>query len=67
MLTLIFGGLYYPPDLFEKVITNVSATGRRPNILDVGTGSGAWAEAVATKFPNVDVTAVDLAPPVSTE
>ena len=32
------------------------------NILDVGTGSGAWCVEVANQFPNADVCGLDLSP-----
>lgn len=36
------------------------------NVLDVGTGQGAWAIDVADRFPHLNVTGVDLYPPPET-
>lgn len=36
------------------------------NILDIGTGNGAWAVAVADKYPSAVVQAIDLYPPPET-
>ncbi|KAG8953830.1 hypothetical protein FRC04_001460 [Tulasnella sp. 424] len=54
-------------DLFPKgsgaaEILARSFEGYKPRVLDLGTGSGAWAIDVALKYPNVEVLGLDLAP-----
>ena len=66
-VTLVLGGLYYPSSFVEEAISMGGADGKRPAILDAGTGTGAWAEGMAKAFPNADITAGDLAPPVPNE
>ncbi|KAG9048342.1 hypothetical protein FS837_000214 [Tulasnella sp. UAMH 9824] len=36
--------------------------GRQPRVLDVGTGAGSWAIAIAKAYPHVEVIGLDLAP-----
>ncbi|GAB1520490.1 hypothetical protein RhiTH_003567 [Rhizoctonia solani] len=42
-----------------------SPDGRRKQVLDIRTQSGIWADEVATKYPNVDIKSVDVAPTVA--
>lgn len=58
MLQLAVGNLYPAPGLVESVLRSPS---RQPSaILDLGTGSGAWAINMALKYPGSRVVGVDL-------
>ncbi|KAG9041893.1 hypothetical protein FS837_011619 [Tulasnella sp. UAMH 9824] len=55
------GGSNYPePGLVEKALTNAD---ENVNILDVGTGSGAWAIDMANRCPQANVLGVDVVLP----
>lgn len=43
-------------------ILSPRADGRQPRVLDVGTGAGSWAIAIAKAYPHVEVIGLDLAP-----
>ncbi|KIJ35761.1 hypothetical protein M422DRAFT_261942 [Sphaerobolus stellatus SS14] len=60
--TLSLGGLY-PAAVREEVKALLAPRKLgRPAILDVGTGSGSWAMAMAREFPHAEVVGMDLAP-----
>lgn len=57
----------YPPTARDAVRAALAPRpGRRAAVLDVGTGSAAWAVAMAREFPHADVLGVDLVPVVRT-
>ncbi|KAG8986801.1 hypothetical protein FRB90_003768, partial [Tulasnella sp. 427] len=60
MLTTRIGGLFLCPEAVSCALE--PRQGVRPAVLDVGTGSGSWAIAVARMFPHADVVGLDLAP-----
>ncbi|KAG8862609.1 hypothetical protein FRB96_001168 [Tulasnella sp. 330] len=61
-LTLFLGDLYPSPHLVEEVLRPIG--GYTPGILDIGTGSGSWALAMARKYPHAEVIGLDLVPPL---
>jgi SAM-dependent methyltransferase len=48
--------------LYAAPIPDEQLSGHSSRILDIGTGTGIWAIDMADKFPNADVTGVDIAP-----
>ncbi|KAG8926062.1 hypothetical protein FRC02_009226 [Tulasnella sp. 418] len=60
--TLLDGSLFIRQDLVDRVLSDDPSRPETPNVLDIGTGSGAWAVEVAHVYPNVQVTGLDLAP-----
>ncbi|KAG8906970.1 hypothetical protein FRB99_005612 [Tulasnella sp. 403] len=56
-------GLYFRPDVVEKILAPRPDASPPPTVLDIGTGSGIWAIDMSKKFPHVRVVGVDLAPP----
>ncbi|KAF8460921.1 S-adenosyl-L-methionine-dependent methyltransferase [Kalaharituber pfeilii] len=59
---LLNGSLFAAPVADRLRQPFSSATGRRPRVLDLGTGTGIWAIDVADEFPNTEVVANDLSP-----
>ncbi|KAG8972899.1 hypothetical protein FRC05_009453 [Tulasnella sp. 425] len=57
-LSIALGSLYAAPDLVKARLA--SGTGPKPMVLDIGTGSGIWAESMAREFPEAEVIGVDL-------
>lgn len=58
-IRLAIGGLLYPPSLLaDKSLKRV---------LDVGCGSGRWAEELAKMYPHTEVEGMDIKPPERTE
>ena len=55
-----FNGLIIPEA--KGIVRKALSSTERPAILDVGTGSGAWAIDMATLYPNAKVVGIDLAP-----
>lgn len=57
-LFLALEGNYPARDVVQRAL--LPRTDRRCQLLDIGTGSGSWAEAMAREFPHADVLGVDL-------
>ncbi|KAG8932994.1 hypothetical protein FRC01_011394 [Tulasnella sp. 417] len=57
----MLGGLFPVRSGAEEILSQIS-DGYKPRVLDIGTGSGAWAIEVAIRYPNVEVLGLDLAP-----
>ncbi|KAG8953822.1 hypothetical protein FRC04_001452 [Tulasnella sp. 424] len=62
-ITLMFGGLF-PSQAQEEIEKSFKAEREDTNVtvLDIGTGSGVWAMALAKQFPNTDVIGLDIVP-----
>ncbi|KAG8906971.1 hypothetical protein FRB99_005613 [Tulasnella sp. 403] len=56
-------GLYFRPDVVEKILAPRPEGSPATTIVDIGTGSGIWAIEMAKRFPHVQVVGIDLAPP----
>ncbi|KAG8906972.1 hypothetical protein FRB99_005614 [Tulasnella sp. 403] len=56
-------GLYFRPDVVERILAPRPAGSPPPTVIDIGTGSGIWAIEMAKKFPHVQVVGIDLARP----
>ncbi|KAG8965895.1 hypothetical protein FRC03_012827 [Tulasnella sp. 419] len=61
IICLLLGNLYPAENIVEGILKR--RDGYTPMILDVGTGSGAWAIDMAIKFPHCKVLGLDLVPP----
>ncbi|KAG8941285.1 hypothetical protein FRC04_004647 [Tulasnella sp. 424] len=57
-LRIALGSLYAAPELVKARLA--SRKDANPMVLDIGTGSGIWAESMALEFPNAEVIGVDL-------
>ncbi|KAG8919091.1 hypothetical protein FRC01_001481, partial [Tulasnella sp. 417] len=57
----MLGGLLPKMSRVEEILRQ-DLDGHKPRVLDLGTGSGAWAIDVATKYPGAEVLGLDLAP-----
>ncbi|KIO32949.1 hypothetical protein M407DRAFT_18106 [Tulasnella calospora MUT 4182] len=57
----MLGGLF-PRDAEVENILSPKSDGCRPRVLDIGTGTGAWAIDVAIQYPHAEVVGLDLAP-----
>lgn len=64
MVKKAINGLYDNPQLVKDALSP-KADGSRRRVLDVGTGPGSWAIDMAKEFPDIDVLAFDLSPPVA--
>ncbi|KAG8916947.1 hypothetical protein FRC02_003447 [Tulasnella sp. 418] len=62
MIRYYLGALYPAKEIVEERLR--SREGYTPMILDVGTGSGAWAVDMGLKFPHSEVIGLDIVPPV---
>ncbi|KAG8953829.1 hypothetical protein FRC04_001459 [Tulasnella sp. 424] len=49
----MLGGLFPPGSGAEEILSQ-APEGHKPKVLDIGTGSGAWAIDVAMKYPNAE-------------
>ncbi|KAG8988856.1 hypothetical protein FRB94_002180 [Tulasnella sp. JGI-2019a] len=58
------GGLYRRPDDVRRILAVRS--NYTPTVLDIGTGSGAWAVDMTREFPHAQVLGIDLASPILT-
>lgn len=57
----MLGGLVPKSSRLEDIMSRVSE-GYKPRVLDLGTGSGAWAIDMAIKYPGSEVLGLDLVP-----
>ncbi|KAG8955734.1 hypothetical protein FRC04_007725 [Tulasnella sp. 424] len=64
-IKLNLGELFACPELVRAALA--PRDDRRPAILDVGTGSGAWAVDMSKEFPHCDVVGMDLVEPKAGE
>ncbi|KIO19827.1 hypothetical protein M407DRAFT_246052 [Tulasnella calospora MUT 4182] len=60
-IRISLGSLYAAPDLVKARLAPQKEV-PQPTILDIGTGSGIWAEEMAREFPHAQVLGVDLTP-----
>lgn len=62
-ISLMLGGLF-PQQARGMIEATLQRSEGNPDpaVLDIGTGSGVWAIAVARQFPDVDVLGLDLVP-----
>lgn len=59
----MFGGLF-PSQAQEEIEKSFKAEREytKVTVLDIGTGSGVWAMALAKQFPSTDVIGLDIVP-----
>ncbi len=62
MLKRRIKGLFVNPEVVAQALAP-KADGRRPAVLDIGSGSGVWAAEVAKQFPGADVLGIDIVLP----
>lgn len=62
---LNLGGLFTCPELVRAALA--PRDDRRPTVLDIGTGSGAWAVDMSKEFPHCDVVGMDLVEPKASQ
>lgn len=55
-------GLFVQPEAVRRAL-DTRENDLRPAVLDIGTGSGAWAIDMAETFPATDVLGFDISPP----
>ncbi|KAG8966394.1 hypothetical protein FRC03_012029 [Tulasnella sp. 419] len=60
MLQRVIRSLYYPEGLVDRILA--PRDGPAPAILDIGSGNGTWAVAMAQKFPHCEIVGIDLTP-----
>jgi len=61
LMKIHLGGLYLAPTAVRRALERRSDA-LTPAILDLGTGSGAWAVEMAQEFPDATITGIDIAP-----